>query len=192
VSSINAFPLAWPEGWPRAKHRKSSPYKVSTDKALESVLGDLRLMRGRSIIVSSNVPLRRDGTMYRGDHSDSAMPDPGVAVYWDDRDGKPRVIACDVWRTVRENVRAIGLTLEALRMIDRAGASHLLERAFSGFARLPAPADCWGVLGLDRGASRESVTKRFRELALQHHPDRGGSTESMARINAAYQEAIRA
>lgn len=185
---ISAFPLTWPDGWPRAKALKPSPYKVTTDSALNALLGDLRLMGGRNAIVSSNVPLRRDGTMYRGDHSETAMPDPGVAVYWDDRQGHPRVIACDVWRTVRENVRAIGLTVEALRMIERAGASHLLERAFTGFARLPAAPDAWGLLGLERGAARESITERYRELARQHHPDRGGDPALMSRINAAYHE----
>ena len=35
------------------------------------------------------------------------------------------------------------------------------------------------------------VKKLFRELAMQHHPDRGGSTEKMQQINAAYLEALR-
>jgi hypothetical protein len=188
---IQAFPLCWPpDGWPRAKHRKPSPYKVSTDTALNGLMGDLRLMGARHVIVSSNVPLRRDGTMYRGDHSDSAMPDPGVAVYWDDRKGEPRVIACDVWRTVRENVRALGMAIEYLRGLERCGATSILERAFSGFARLPEAADCWSVLGVPRGAAVETVTRRFRELAQQHHPDRGGDAATMSRINAAYHEAI--
>lgn len=191
TSPVNAFPLSWPDGWPRAKHRRASPYKVTTDSALEQLLGDLRLMGARHVIVSSNVPLRRDGTMYRGDHSESALPDPGVAVYWDDRKGEPRVIACDMWRTVRENVRAIGLTIEALRMIERAGASHLLDRAYQGFARLPAGGeDCWTVLGLVRGASREQISARFRALTSNHHPDRGGDAAAFTRITQAYHEAI--
>lgn len=187
---IEAYPLAWPDGWPRAERRKASPYKVSTDVAMDDLLAELRRMGARAVIVSSNVPVRRDGTMYRGDHSDVAMDDPGVAVYWDDRQGNPRVIACDVWRTPRENVRAIGLTVEGLRAIERSGASHLLERAYQGFARLPAAADCWEVLGLKRGATPELINNRYRELARLHHPDRGGSSEHMAHINAAYREAI--
>lgn len=187
---ISAFPLSWPDGWPRAKHRKSSPYKVTTDGALTELLDDLRLMGARNVVVSSNVPLRRDGTMYRGDHSDSPMPESGVAVYWEDRQGKPRVIACDAWRTVRKNVRAIGLTVQALRMIERCGASHLLERAFQGFARLPAAEDCWSVLGVRRGASREQLRERLRELTRERHPDRGGDAQAFARITQAYHEAI--
>ena len=190
MNSIQAFPLAWPDGWPRAKHRKVSSYKISTDAALNDLVRELQLTRARGVVVSSNVPLRRDGTMYRGDHSEQAMPDPGVAVYWDDRDGKPRVIACDSWRTVRENVRAIGLTIEALRQIERTGASHLLERAYRGFARLPEATDCWLTLGIPKGSSREVVSAAFRELSRTLHPDRGGHPQRYAQITQAYHEAI--
>jgi hypothetical protein len=187
-----AFPLSWPDGWPRSKARKDSPYRVTTELALTELLHDLRLMGARHVIVSSNVPLRRDGTMYRGDHSDSAMSDPGVAVYWDARDGRALVAACDAWRTPGENVRALGLTVSALRAIERAGASHLLERAYSGFARLPAgdrERPWWEVLGVERGASLETIRAAYRELAVDNHPDRGGDAQRMSEINRAWQEA---
>jgi hypothetical protein len=196
---ISAFPLAWPDGYARAKHRKDSPYKVSTEVALTDLLDELRLMGAKHVIVSSNVPLRRDGTMYRGDHSESAMPDPGVAVYWDTKDGRPLVAPFDGWRTVRENVRAVGLTIAAFRAIERAGAIQLLERAYTGFARLPAPADCWKTLGLDGAAlrqalpelSRAAVNAAHRNLARHNHPDHGGSTDQMSAINTARDEALR-
>lgn len=39
-------------------------------------------------------------------------------------------------------------------------------------------------------ANLDEVKKRYKELALKHHPDRGGSTETMQQINAEY-ESIR-
>lgn len=186
---IEAFPICWPEGWPRSTSRKTSPYKVSAEVAINELLGDLRLMGARGVILSSNVAVRRDGTMYR-DQAADMLKDPGVACYWDDRKGNPRVIACDVWRTPRENVRAIGLTVAALRTIERSGASHLLERAYAGFARLPAASDCWAILGLPQGSRTDDIMARYRALARQNHPDLGGSTEAMARINQAYHEAL--
>lgn len=49
------------------------------------------------------------------------------------------VLACDLFREVRLNMHAIGLTVEAMRQIERCGASSMLERAFRGFmAALPA------------------------------------------------------
>lgn len=48
-------------------------------------------------------------------------------------------LACDLFREVRLNMHAIGLTIEAMRQIERCGASSMLERAFRGFmAALPA------------------------------------------------------
>jgi len=51
------------------------------------------------------------------------------------------VLACDLFTEVRLNMHAIGLTIQAMRQIERCGASSMLERAFRGFmAALPAHA----------------------------------------------------
>lgn len=194
---IKAFPLCWPEGWARTKFRAGSPYKVTTDAAIEDLLAGIRQLGGRDIIISSNVPLRRDGTMYRGDHAESRMPDPGVAVYWTARGPKgeavPRVIPCDHWHTVRENVRALGMAIDYIRGLKRCGAGEIQDRAFSGFARLPeTTTDAWSVLGVKRGASRQELTERLRVLTRTEHPDHGGNGESFARLTNAYHEALAA
>ena len=186
---IEAYPLSWPDGWPRRSRwqRSASKYEVSLGRARDELLSELRTGRARNVVISTNIPTRRDGLPLANWREPD---DPGVAVYWDDKHDKPRVIACDVWRTVRENLRAVGLAYASLRQLERTGASELLERAFAGFARLPAAADCWDVLGVPRGTQAERINERYRELARQHHPDRGGDSETMARINAAYREAI--
>jgi hypothetical protein len=192
MAPIEAYPLAWPDGWPRRQpgSRKTSDYKVTFLRARDELARELKAGRCRDVVISTNVPLRRDGLPLA---NMSEPKDPGVAVYWTgtDKHGKPapRVIACDVWRTVRENLRAVGLAYASLRQIERTGASELLERAFSGFARLPAAPDCWQVLGLPPGCPRTTITDRYRDLARAHHPDRGGDPALMAAINAAYQQA---
>lgn len=195
--AIEAYPLCWPEGWARAKHRTGSPYKVTTDVALEELLASIRQLGGRDIIVSSNVPVRRDGTMYRGDHSDQRMADPGVAVYWTARGPKgepvPRVIPCDHWHTVRENVRALGMAIDYIRGLKRCGAGEIQDRAFSGFARLPETTGAkpwWQVLGVHRQADGRYIRGIYRSLAAEHHPDKGGDSATMAQINEAYRQAI--
>lgn len=186
---IEAYPLTWPDGWPRRNRwqRNSSKYEVTFIRARDELMRELSAGRAKHVVISSNVPLRRDGIPLANMREPE---DPGVAVYWDDKHSKPRVIACDVWRTVRENLRAVGLAYASLRQIERTGASELLERAFAGFARLPAAQSCWDILGVQPGASRDAINERYRELARVHHPDRGGSNETMARINAAYREAL--
>ena len=187
---MEAFPLDWPTGWPRAPHRKHSRYEVGLSSARDHLLRQLKSSGASSIVLSTNIPLRRDGLPY-ADYREPS--DPGVAVYWNDRKNQARVIACDVWRTVRENLRAVGLTLESLRQIERSGASELMERAFSGFARLPESTErtCWQVLGLDLDVSFVRLVERYRELALERHPDRGGSNEAMSELNRAFEEAKR-
>jgi len=44
------------------------------------------------------------------------------------------------------------------------------------------------ALGVSKDAGRKTVTKAFREGARQLHPDKGGNTEDMQILNAAYQK----
>lgn len=188
MKPIEAYPLTWPVGWPRkASHqRQTSQYKVTLGAARDALYHGLRLMHARGIVISSDLMLRHDGIPLANQREPL---DPGIAVYWTDSKGRPRAMACDVWRSARENMRALGLAVECLRGLDRTGASEMLERAFSGFAALPAaaaPSDHWRTLGLTPPVSRDALARRFRHLAHEHHPDRGGDSATMARINDAY------
>lgn len=57
------------------------------------------------------------------------------------------VIACDAFREVRLNMNAIVQTIKAIRSIERASTSSLLERAFKGFSALPEQAGASGTGG---------------------------------------------
>lgn len=192
LEAITAYPLAWPAGWTRtlAPRRKHSNYKVDFVKARDEALREVRLLGAAEAVLSSNIPTRRDGLPY----ARQAEPaNPGVALYWVSRRGgkyEQRVIACDSWRTVRENMRAVCLALGALRALERTGASEILERSFQGFAALPAPAAAnWRrVLGFAEyeRPDEAALMARYRELALVRHPDRiGGSHAPMVELNVA-------
>lgn len=43
------------------------------------------------------------------------------------------------------------------------------------------------VLGLPSNATRQQIKRRYRSLAKQYHPDRGGDQKQMQRIIAAYE-----
>jgi DnaJ-domain-containing protein 1 len=47
------------------------------------------------------------------------------------------------------------------------------------------------VLGLPPHATRQQIKRRYRILAKQHHPDRGGDPRQMQRIIAAYEVLMR-
>jgi len=42
------------------------------------------------------------------------------------------------------------------------------------------------IFGLTQRPNHDTLVARYRILALEHHPDRGGTTEIMAAINVAY------
>ncbi len=201
-TTARAFPLQWPEGWKRTAQyqRRRSNYKVTPDRATKEMLHSLELLGARrvSIVISSNIPVTRDGTPYAQHRTPD---DPGVAIYWTTAAHGERVIACDKWDLVHANIRAIGLALEGLRAMDRAGATQILERAFSAFGALPAASvvpvtrPWWEVLefpeGLIGALSVAVVEARYRELAVKYHPDKigTGSVEAMTELNLARDQA---
>jgi len=46
--------------------------------------------------------------------------------------------------------------------------------------------DYYGVLGIDKDASRVEIDRQYKREAAKHHPDRGGSEERMKSLNEAY------
>lgn len=189
-----AYPLYWPEGWQRTRYRKASKFRVSRfGQARDLVLSNVRLMGGRNIVISSNIPLRQDGLPYANHRYCGS--DPGIAVYWYDRPSKQqRCIACDRWRKAVDNMHAIAKSLDAIRGLVRWGSTEIVNRAFAGFAALPPSGDDWrSVLGVPYGErpTIEHVKNLHRELARTAHPDRGGNQHEMVRLNQAMEAAAK-
>lgn len=64
MESIRAYPLYWPEGWPRAgshqvKRARFDDHSVAEGRRVVS--DQVRLFGGKDLIVSSNLELRLDG-----------------------------------------------------------------------------------------------------------------------------------
>jgi hypothetical protein len=184
------FPLEWPTGWSRTERRGPSRFKALISKALPLLTAEIGRLGGSSVVITTNLPLKADGTF----RLDRDPVDPGAAVYFN-RDGKNVVFACDQFDEVRENVYAIAKTIEAMRAIERYGASELADRAFSGFLGLPATAsegeDCWQVLGLAPMSTEDVVRLVYRDKARKLH-NAGADSSEFTRLNIARDEAIRA
>lgn len=52
---------------------------------------------------------------------------------------------------------------------------------------MAAKRDYYEVLGVGKDASADEIKKAYRRLAVEHHPDRGGSEEKFKELNEAYE-----
>lgn len=142
-------------------------------------------------MISTNLILNLNGLP----RSAQARPtDPGAAVFWEDM-GTRRVMAIDRYSTVEDNLAAIAATLDAMRAIERHGGAVILERAFTGFTALPAPAstrDWWHVLGVHSDSTPPIITAAYRYLRSVHHPDKVGTGDATAfhDVQKAYEQAV--
>lgn len=200
-----AYPLEWPEGWPRTPEvdrRLNSPFTGMTfERAQQRLVYEVKMMGGHSLVVSSWLAVRRDGMAY-ADQARRQIPDPGIAVYFT-KGNRQMVMARDAYRTPMDNLRSIGLAVEHLRALERHGGSTMMDRAFEGFAALPPPADMvkerpWReVLGMGEmtGPNDLMLTLAegiYRKKAKNSHPDTaGGDHDAMAELTRAIEEARR-
>jgi len=206
--SATRYPLSWPTGWKRTRNPKRARFvtakreynqngswlrksSVTMTDALDRLTAELRrlgVVEG-DWLLSSNLQTRLDGLPY----AKRAQPtDKGVAVYFR-LGGQPRVLACDTWDRIEDNIAAVAAHIEAIRAIDRYGVGSL-DQAFAGYAALPAKGTTWRTtLGFapDAQVTEEQIAAAFRERALTAHQDiQGGSHDAMASLTQARTEAM--
>jgi hypothetical protein len=183
-----AYPLHWPEGWPRNDRPAKSQFKTSLAGALKNVEGSIKLFSkdsGKQVtntVISSNVTLGQQ-----------RPKDSGVAIYFE-WDGITTCIAVDRYIKVEDNLQAIHHCIEAERTKLRHGGINLVRAAFRGYAALPPPTSnrsWWDVLECKQGASKAIIERQYKRLRSDHHPDKGGDAVRFNEIQVAYRQASR-
>jgi hypothetical protein len=193
------YPLSWPIGRSRtpAHQRKyGNLNKMPSGRVRQLLVSELQKMNVSSFVISSNVSVRRDGLPYSGQREPE---DTGVVLYFT-RKGQDIAISCDAWQSVDANLRAIGLTIEAIRGMERWGTEEMVDRAFNGFKELPetiimgehTSRAWWEVLGVAQNASLTVVHAAYRALLHERHPDKGGSDFEFQELQKAYETAVAA
>lgn len=197
-----AYPLQWPDGWPRTTAHKREDGRARFQKGdwrnrsyttinttRQQLADELQRLGARNVVLSTNVELRLDGQPY----SNRRPPeDPGIAVYFT-LDGEPMVMAQDAFQRVPDNIRSLTLAISGMRQMQRHGGGTMLKRAFSGFTALPPPdqmtpivptppKNWWTVLGVSRDAPWSVIHGAYRALVKEAG---GGTVE----LNAAYEAA---
>jgi len=201
LSEVHAYPLTWPAHQPRTLdgEKWQDPFRVTLRRAVQEIEDELHRIGVQEFTLSSNLPPMT---------SRESAKDPGVSLWfelWSDETQVYvlRVLASDSYATVRSNVRAIGLTLERLRDINRYGV-YTFERAMFGAQALPMDGCAlmalpdlrdrpwWVVLGLRKGVSVQVANTVYRQMAKELNDSGQGNGPAMYELNRAIEDARKA
>jgi hypothetical protein len=156
-------------------------------RTIRQLMDELRRLGAIDIVVSSNIPTRSDGLPYA---ESRRIEDPGIACYFTFKK-KSLVMARDGFTSPAGNIRSLTLAIEGLRLLERHGGSHMLEKAFTGFLAITPPdwKKPWHEVFGVKPDWRGDIDTLYREKARSRHPDVGGVDGLMAELNVAYHEA---
>lgn len=89
--------------------------------------------------------------------------------------------------TVTESPAVAGYYLDwcNFREASEDSVESLLQSFWERYVSFDDCAEALAVLGLAAGASYEQIRRRYRQLVMEHHPDRGGTKERVAELNEA-------
>lgn len=196
----------WP-GEQRNGTRPNSQFKVGAFKTERFLRDELRMIQARNIVLKTFHPekaYRRDGFV----RVDARAPvHPGVIlefekpIFGNNGDAPTYVkmsLPCDTYKFWEDNLRAIAMVLEGLRMIDRHEVSQGAQ--YQGYLALPPKP---GEMTVDEAAvfvaeqgdvpGAEATLLKFpafaetayKAAAKKLHPDKGGSDEDFAKLEKA-------
>ena len=186
----------WPQ--PPTTDREASPFRATLGDTIKLLIRELRMLSARNVVLQ--IAIREGGFRQDGlPRADARAEHPGVILSFDCRHGSLSY-PCDRYRDWQCNLRAVALSLEALRAVDRHGVTKRAEQ-YRGWQALPAgdaaPPGYVAVPGSElEGAARfianlhptltwGSVLKSpvafrdcYREVVRAIHPDRGGDHDT--------------
>lgn len=188
--------MDWP--YPAVRHEKS-PFTARWTQTRDLLMREADMLGATLVVVE--LDLQRDDLRQDGEIRANARLGSGkVRLSLDSRLG-PMRYACDRYHagTVswQANARAVALTLEALRTVERYGAVHSAEQ-YQGFMALPAGSGSSGFTSADdairwlRDVAEDStgsmtVTSLLRAATRKLHPDVGRDPVGWRRLDQARQ-----
>lgn len=181
--------------------RSTSRFRASWQDTLEFLSAEIGKIGGQEpVVIQLDVQegdIRLDGML----RANARVGHPGVVVSFGSDFG-PLRYATDAYErdwahgmpSWQGNLRAIALTLEALRAIDRWGVSKRGEQ-YTGWKALPATSGTtfpsadealrWMREQAGDTASLRSARIVYRDLAKRLHPDAGGNADEWEKLSAA-------
>src|SRR5688572_14596809 len=165
-----SYPLEWPEGWERTpthKRQEMRQNRLTFPQILDKTYLELERLKARDVVISSWLDANLRGLPY-AEKARRQLEDPGVAVYFSYRK-KSMVMARDAYYTVADNLNSLRLAIQYLRGLERHGGGTMMDRAFDGFLKLPAPGTVgWqAVLGQQDSLKEAELIYRHKQKQLQ-------------------------
>lgn len=200
--------------WPQAptKARGSAQFRSTLRSTLRLLDVELRTLEAKDVVIETGHQ-KRDIRLDGWPRSDARVPSfPGVILSFGSKHGPLRYltdvyasggyVANDGWMKGWEaNLRAIALSLEALRAVDRYGVSRRGEQ-YRGWGELPSGVPMPAAMTIEEAATLlehfsdtkpraladwtpEHLAGLCRRAAKKTHPDVGGDPEVFRKVTAA-------
>lgn len=165
----------WP--YPATYPRQYARFRASYQNTLQLLEYEIDRLDGSDIVFG--IGLRERDVRLDGQPRADARPisHPGVEISFNSRHGR-LVYGTDEFDDWKDNVRAIALSLEALRAVDRYGVSKRGQQ-YAGWAQLAA-----GGPDPVRGKALVERAGGIREAQRRHHPDAGGQQADFVDVMA--------
>jgi|HubBroStandDraft_5_1064220.scaffolds.fasta_scaffold405050_1 hypothetical protein len=181
---------------PGYKHRKASPFSSKWSATLDLLEDELNKLGAKNIVIQAGFKLpqiRNDGWPRSGEKPSH----PAVVLSFNDRKGNPLSFPCDTYNGHEQNIRAIALSLQALRAVNRYGVVKTDEQ-YRGFTALPAAdpqvrrnqalAFLSRVTGWNLNQVSNDLQGAYRLAASAVHPDKtGGSHDKFVELQGHWQ-----
>lgn len=154
--------------WPHkpSERRRYSQFKASYAKTIKLLSDEVAHLEGEDVTIGVGLTerdIRRDGGVRANARS---MVHPGVEISFKSKHG-PLTYATDEFTEWEDNLRAIALSLVALRAVDRYGVSKRGQQ-YAGYALLAAGDD-----PITRGGKLVERYGGVKEALRHTHPDTG-------------------
>ena len=179
----------WPGELTASWKRKSSPFKADYSRTLSQLDDELVHLKAQRAVVQLAVQeadIRLDGSL----RAHARIEHPGVILSFESKHG-PLSYPCDAFREWKANLRAITLSLEHLRAMNRYGITESGQQ-YRGWAKLPVEPQAVTQARelLQRTAqieirSKADLDAAYRAAARKTHPDHGGTAAAFAAVTAA-------
>ncbi len=191
------------EAWPGeyTKNRDFSRFKANLSDTLQQLDRELYAIGAKNVVMQ--IAMREEDFRIDGrPRAQAKALHPGVILSMETRAGALS-FPCDTYRTWQENLRAITLTMEKLRAIDRYGVTKRGEQ-YRGWkaiesTAMPASFDSaadaikvlWSMVSsgpFPQGAALrtpDDLRRMLRRAQQATHPDSGGDRYRWERVAAA-------